>query len=206
MSRVKFFLLAVTLLLFLFGIKSNLIRPQDSSKCQNPCSAYIDVHLVLLFSLCAEQGRGILNSATTTTPNSHGQNDQQPAVKGQPSINITLPIYSQLYNRSVKRDGTIPALLDSDSMPCNDALCTQYLNKVDLAMFVHCSRHLQKKRYQSSVTDNGTCRFMDGTSRRKVALASFPGSGNTWVRGLLEKATGVCTGEHKRQTATHYGF
>ena len=28
-----------------------------------------------------------------------------------------------------------------------------------------------------------------------MALASFPGSGNTRVRGLLEKATGVCTGE-----------
>ena len=30
--------------------------------------------------------------------------------------------------------------------------------------------------------------------RDPVALTSFPGSGNTWVRGLLEKATGVCTG------------
>ena len=28
-----------------------------------------------------------------------------------------------------------------------------------------------------------------------MALASFPGSGNTCVRGLLEKATGICTGE-----------
>ena len=27
-----------------------------------------------------------------------------------------------------------------------------------------------------------------------MALASFPGSGNTWVRGLLETATGICTG------------
>lgn len=35
---------------------------------------------------------------------------------------------------------------------------------------------------------------MNGTFRAPVALASFPGSGNTWVRGLLEKATGICTG------------
>ena len=27
-----------------------------------------------------------------------------------------------------------------------------------------------------------------------MALASLPGSGNTWVRGLLEMATRVCTG------------
>ncbi len=25
-------------------------------------------------------------------------------------------------------------------------------------------------------------------------LASSPGSGNAWVRGLLEQATGICTG------------
>jgi hypothetical protein len=27
-----------------------------------------------------------------------------------------------------------------------------------------------------------------------VGLVSFPGSGNTWVRGLLQKVTGICTG------------
>ena len=35
---------------------------------------------------------------------------------------------------------------------------------------------------------------MNGTNQAAVALVSFPGSGNTWVRGLLEQATGVCTG------------
>lgn len=30
--------------------------------------------------------------------------------------------------------------------------------------------------------------------RPAVALVSLPGSGNTWVRGLLEEATGYCTG------------
>ena len=36
---------------------------------------------------------------------------------------------------------------------------------------------------------------MSGQGRAAVALVSFPGSGNTWVRGLLERATGICTGE-----------
>ena len=40
----------------------------------------------------------------------------------------------------------------------------------------------------------GKCHFMNGTNCEAVALVSFPGSGNTWVRGLLEQATGVCTG------------
>ena len=41
---------------------------------------------------------------------------------------------------------------------------------------------------------NATCKFMKGPSRDPVGLVSVPGSGNTWVRGLLEKATGICTG------------
>ena len=41
---------------------------------------------------------------------------------------------------------------------------------------------------------NATCKFMKGVSWDPVGLVSVPGSGNTWVRGLLEKATGICTG------------
>ena len=45
------------------------------------------------------------------------------------------------------------------------------------------------------ILEESSCHFIDGRGREPVALASFPGSGNTWVRGLLEKATGICTGE-----------
>lgn len=40
-----------------------------------------------------------------------------------------------------------------------------------------------------------TCRLKTSnrTVHHRVALVSLPGSGNTWVRGLLEQATGVCT-------------
>ena len=38
------------------------------------------------------------------------------------------------------------------------------------------------------------CQFRDSKYHNPVALVSLPGSGNTWVRGLLEKATGICTG------------
>jgi hypothetical protein len=36
--------------------------------------------------------------------------------------------------------------------------------------------------------------FSSDESSRTIALASFPGSGNTWVRLLIEQATGVFTG------------
>ena len=62
----------------------------------------------------------------------------------------------------------------------------------------------EKKTYESCIVkttelhqsiENGTCHFIDGTfGRSPVALTSVQGSGNTWVRGLLELATGVCTG------------
>ena len=80
---------------------------------------------------------------------------------------------------------------------CNDPLCTEYLSTLDLTNFRLCSRHLQKSH--DNQIDNGTCRFINGTARRNVALFSFPGSGNTWVRGLLESATGICTGGYIRQ-------
>lgn len=38
------------------------------------------------------------------------------------------------------------------------------------------------------------CHFLSDSSREAVALVSSEGSGNTWLRGLLEKATDVCTG------------
>ena len=62
----------------------------------------------------------------------------------------------------------------------------------------------EKKNYDSCIVrttelhhsiKNGTCHFIDGSfGRSPVALTSIPGSGNTWMRGLLELATGVCTG------------
>lgn len=39
---------------------------------------------------------------------------------------------------------------------------------------------------------SGRCHFMNGTG--VTGLVSFPGSGNTWVRELLQTVTGVCTG------------
>ena len=57
---------------------------------------------------------------------------------------------------------------------------------------------MQQSRESFSVNNDrltsGKCRFMNGTGRGVVGLVSFPGSGNTWVRGLLQAVTGICTG------------
>lgn len=75
-----------------------------------------------------------------------------------------------------------------DIRECADPLCYEYLSSEDQKSFAYCLKRSSLKK------ETATCRFMNGTGRPPVALASFPGSGNTWVRGLLQRATGVCTG------------
>ena len=46
-----------------------------------------------------------------------------------------------------------------------------------------------------------SCHFQDGTSNIRVALLSYPGSGNTWIRQLIERSSGICTGELQNKLA-----
>ena len=75
-------------------------------------------------------------------------------------------------------------------LPCNatsDPTCRKYLLPVDYFWLSNATEKFRNMPY-------GKCRFMNGSRRAPVALISFQGSGNTWVRGLLEQATGICTG------------
>ena len=74
---------------------------------------------------------------------------------------------------------------------CSDPLCTEFLTDEDKHNFKSC---LQKVELHRGTVEEGSCRFMSQTHRAPVALASYPGSGNTWLRGLLETASGICTG------------
>ena len=79
---------------------------------------------------------------------------------------------------------------------CQDRLCTEVLTPVDLLYLNFCTdrqKHAKTEIYRNMPL--GKCHFIDGRNRAPVALVSFPGSGNTWIRGLLEQASGVCTGE-----------
>ncbi|XP_074462044.1 sialate:O-sulfotransferase 2 [Larus michahellis] len=52
--------------------------------------------------------------------------------------------------------------------------------------------------YQTQVQDNRCMdrRFLPTRAKQLVALASFPGAGNTWARHLIELATGFYTGSY----------
>ena len=79
------------------------------------------------------------------------------------------------------------------SYQCKDVICSEFLHKHDWFEVNKVLTVLRKKDRLLKISPS--CHFMNGTSRGSVVLLSFPGSGNTWLRGLLEKATGVCTGE-----------
>ena len=79
------------------------------------------------------------------------------------------------------------------SYQCKDVICSEFLYNRDWIEVDKFMRAMKKKDRLLKISP--ACHFMNGTSRGSVALLSFPGSGNTWLRGLLEKATGICTGE-----------
>ena len=75
---------------------------------------------------------------------------------------------------------------------CLDEWCVSNLQKSSLRLYKHCQTLSKSKNPLGDVPKR--CSFRRAKDHDIVALVSVPGSGNTWVRGLLEKATGICTG------------
>nr|XP_039267939.1 WSC domain-containing protein 2-like [Styela clava] len=68
--------------------------------------------------------------------------------------------------------------------PVEDTLCKKHKND-----------YVMVYRTQSEDRRCAKRRFLrKGEMYRKIALATFPGSGNTWMRYLIESATGIYTG------------
>ena len=81
--------------------------------------------------------------------------------------------------------------LPDQSNECKQANCLDYLSMEEKILLESCRQKTIQKNY---TLQTPTCRFLKGYGRDPVALNSQEGSGNTWLRGLLEKATGICTG------------
>lgn len=75
--------------------------------------------------------------------------------------------------------------------PCKDNFCSEHLSSEGRSRFCSCVEYASAMK---PVPTESQCQFMDGRFRDPVALVSFPGSGNTWVRSLLESTTRICTG------------
>ena len=93
-----------------------------------------------------------------------------------------------------------------ESLSCSVPPCIERLDKSDLKQYYHCLEQMKGLAGNVMPKENG-CFFLSGRSRGPVALVSFPGSGNTWVRQLLEAASGVCTGSTMCDMSLRYaGF
>ena len=104
---------------------------------------------------------------------------------------LFLPLIFFMYNHSVsilsthfRHAGIVQHVPNNSSQSFHMQLLSHY----DKAAFDGC------RRLAGVESEKGSCHFMNQTLRLPVALASFQGSGSTWVRGLLEQATGICTG------------
>ena len=119
--------------------------------------------------------------------------------KSMNSEEIVTPIEKALSRTAPDWVGSVipPAQLP-DVEQCSDEYCLEYLSEVERRQFDECKqRTLNEKDRIGLIQSNDTCHFQNGTNRHPVALASFPGSGNTWMRGLLQKITGICTGSYR---------
>ncbi|ELK03914.1 WSC domain-containing protein 2 [Pteropus alecto] len=77
----------------------------------------------------------------------------------------------------------------------DEQLCAQ---KCSAEEFESCGTPTYFIVYQTQVQDNRCMdrRFLPAKSKQLIALASFPGAGNTWARHLIELATGFYTGSY----------
>ena len=80
---------------------------------------------------------------------------------------------------------TTTTTTSSTHIHCSTFPCLQFLRGPEKKIYSEC---------RGRTAPPCKCRFVERTGRNTVALVSLPGSGNTWVRGILETATGICSG------------
>ena len=105
-------------------------------------------------------------------------------------------------SQTLARNSTTAQIPFVGNYNCSDDICSQFLNKS--IEYYRCNKKSNSLRDIKVLQRiNGSCHFMDGSNRAPVGLISPPGSGNTWVRGLLQQATGICTGEIQNGDESH---
>ena len=165
---------------------SLLIR---KSQLQTLCLLVLLLPLPLLYLLHVQMTREHRHNSEL-----HGLNTLE--TQFYPSHNTSLSLQSAAVQRILVRETRRVKTSRTNSVyagirqKCRSRICREYLSKKDLAHFSYC----WKKARMTRERERSQCRFLNATTRPPIALASFPGSGNTWVRGLLQQATGICTG------------
>ena len=128
---------------------------------------------------------------------------KQPLTKSDATIMSTSISTAKSQNNTMSNAnvGLEPPI--SQPRNCKQAHCKEHLKKFELMAMNECFTETSQRTVNGNIQGKhglkfnlkeNNCNFMNGSDRLPVALASTSGSGNTWIRGLLEKATGICTG------------
>lgn len=131
------------------------------------------------------------------------------------NVTLALPVSAVIQNMSVdkcvdmctEKESSL-AVLAGDRCLCgfptpqfslheleNEDMCLHRCNGEE---FESCGNDEYFVVYQTQVQDNRCLdrRFLPTRTKHQIALASFPGAGNTWARHLIELATGFYTGSY----------
>lgn len=129
-------------------------------------------------------------------PQSHPSNSSVASLspKTEQSISSSTSHINSLWSsKDLNYRGT--ELFNRIKTNCINSICSEFLMDSDKPHFKYCLHKtwgVSHKAYSETV--RSTCIFINGSHRYPIGLASYPGSGNTWVRGLLQEVTGLCTG------------
>ena len=97
--------------------------------------------------------------------------------------------------QKISDSGSASRMIITPPQNCKEANCREYLSDSERYTMKTCeeqvgnAEHLHHRKINESA-----CKFLPQIGRLPVALVSARGSGNTWTRGLLERASGICTG------------
>lgn len=162
----------------------NITRTLDAGLIHSPPSpgAYSRSHNITEIASNGSSGMG----EASKDPQIVGSKDTQ--TKGRQIADTKDPQIVEPKNVTKTTEATKMA-----APSCKEELCSEFLDKVSKRFFQRCNAKAlgaTKQPFQSA-----KCHFMSANGRGDpVGLVSVPGAGCTWLRGLLEKATGVCTG------------
>ena len=164
------------------------------------CGGRKSLVVIIIVLLCVLQG--LLVGYYTVSDDSYkdqvSRSKANPITKSHdPKASTLLPQVSINHPKSppTSEKPQYHPLSAGESTPsCSDSVCVSLLQRPSQYCYTLCEQLAFIETRVPPSTLPKRCKFINGTDRDPVALVSVPGSGNTWVRGLLEKATGVCTG------------
>ena len=177
-------LVLVVLFIFLFSLLAYYFPIEiDSSKfCLYNLIYSLYQLLLVAHSMMSEDKSGTLHFSAISR--------QHASVAGWSSV---INSASRVTNQQ-EQSTTKGSHYSEQMQACTDKRCVNLLSTSSYKIYDSCEKSAFKKWHINEPDIPYNCVFRDGRGHDPVALISCPGSGNTWVRGLLEKATGICTG------------